>query len=88
MEKLVPLQNSGLQLSIDGMKPNKAGGGGGGGSCCWGEQLNIDVTEGYDEKSYAALNLAGRLALSNLEDGFDKLPDADLKQAVENQLGS
>jgi hypothetical protein len=28
MEKLVPLQNSGLQLSIDGMKPNKAGGGG------------------------------------------------------------
>ena len=31
MEKLVPLQNSGLQLSIDGMKPNKAGGGGGGG---------------------------------------------------------
>jgi hypothetical protein len=29
MEKLVPLQNSGLQLSIDGMKPNKAGGGGG-----------------------------------------------------------
>ena len=87
MEKLVPLQNSGLQLSIDGTKPNKAGGGGEG-SWCRGEQLNIDVTEGYDEKSYAALNLAGRLALSNLEDGFDKLPDADLKQAVENQLGS
>ena len=81
MEKLVPLQNSGLQLSIDGMKPGE-------GSWCRGEQLNIDVTEGYDEKSYAALNLAGRLALSNLEDGFDKLPDAELKQAVENQLGS
>eukprot|EP00978_Attheya_sp_CCMP212_P031939 scaffold122569_cov52-Attheya_sp.AAC.1 len=48
------------------------------------EQFNIDVTEGYDENSYAAHNLAGRLALSNLEDGFDKLPDVDLKQAVEN----
>lgn len=46
------------------------------------EKLNIGLADDYDENSYAALNLEFRVALSNLVEEYDLLPEGDFKQDV------
>lgn len=46
------------------------------------QKLNIGLPDDYDENSYAALNLGGRVALSNLVEEYDILPDNTFKEDV------
>jgi len=52
------------------------------------EMLNIGLPEDYDENSYAAFNLGGRLALSNLVEEYGILPEGDFKQDVDEGVVS